>query len=68
MRSKIAHPYVGFDFGFVWDAIEVDLPEPVRVCRRAVEQLGAGASDVSHNCDGAIVERFGCCNELEGLA
>lgn len=68
MRSKIAHPYVGFDFGFVWNAIEVDLPKPVRVCRRAVEQLGAGASDVSHNCDGAIVERFGCCNELEGLA
>lgn len=37
MRSKIAHPYGGFDFDFVWDAIEVDLPELVRVCKSAFE-------------------------------
>ena len=37
MRSKIAHPYGGFDFDFVWDAIEVDLPGLVTICKRAVE-------------------------------
>jgi len=37
MRSKIAHPYGGFDFDFVWDVIEVDLPGLVEVCRRAIE-------------------------------
>lgn len=35
MRSKIAHPYGGFDFDFVWDAVQVDLPELVDVCRRS---------------------------------
>ena len=37
MRSKIAHPYGGFDFDFVWDAIEVDLPGLVKICRRAID-------------------------------
>ena len=36
MRSKIAHPYGGFDFDFVWDAIEVDLPGLVKICRKAI--------------------------------
>ena len=36
MRSKIAHPYGGFDFDFVWDAIEVDLPGLVEICREAL--------------------------------
>ncbi|WP_419058427.1 DUF86 domain-containing protein [Enorma massiliensis] len=36
MRSKIAHPYGGFDFGFVWDAVTVDLPELVDVCRKGI--------------------------------
>lgn len=34
MRSKIAHPYG--DFGFVWEAIQVDLPGLVAVCKRAI--------------------------------
>lgn len=37
MRSKIAHPYGGFDFDLVWDAIEVDLPGLVAICRSATE-------------------------------
>ncbi|MDM8271771.1 HepT-like ribonuclease domain-containing protein [Thermophilibacter provencensis] len=37
MRSKIAHPYGGFDFDFVWDAIEVDLPGLAAICKRAIE-------------------------------
>lgn len=37
MRSKIAHPYGGFDFDFVWDAIEVDLPGLVAICSSATE-------------------------------
>lgn len=36
MRSKIAHPYGGFDFGFVWDAVTVDIPELVDVCRKGI--------------------------------
>lgn len=36
MRSKIAHPYGGFDFDFVWDAIQVDLPDLVSICKRAI--------------------------------
>lgn len=36
MRSKIAHPYGGFDFAFVWEAILVDLPGLVAVCERAI--------------------------------
>lgn len=37
MRSKIAHPYGGFDFGFVWEAIMVDLPGLVRICKDAIQ-------------------------------
>lgn len=37
MRSKIAHPYGGFDFAFVWDAIHVDLPDLVQICKDAVQ-------------------------------
>lgn len=36
MRSKIAHPYGGFDFDFVWEAIQTDLPELVDICRKAI--------------------------------
>ena len=36
MRSKIAHPYGGFDFDFVWEAIQVNLPGLVAVCKRAI--------------------------------
>lgn len=36
MRSKIAHPYGGFDFSFVWDAITEDLPKLVDVCRKGI--------------------------------
>lgn len=36
MRSKIAHPYGGFDFDFVWEAIQVDLPDLVVICKRAI--------------------------------
>ena len=36
MRSKIAHPYGGFDFDFVWEAIQADLPGLVAVCKRAI--------------------------------
>lgn len=36
MRSKIAHPYGGFDFDFVWDAIQIDLPDLVGLCRKAL--------------------------------
>lgn len=36
MRSKIAHPYGGFDFDFVWDAIQTDLPNLVATCRNAI--------------------------------
>ncbi|WP_165042791.1 DUF86 domain-containing protein [Adlercreutzia sp. ZJ138] len=32
MRSKIAHPYGGFDFYFVWTAIVEDLPSLVSIC------------------------------------
>lgn len=36
MRSKIAHPYGGFDFDFVWEAIQVDLPDLMGLCERAI--------------------------------
>ncbi len=36
MRSKLAHPYGGFDFDFVWDVIEVDLPGLVALCKSAI--------------------------------
>ena len=36
MRSEIAHPYGGFDFDFVWEAIQADLPGLVAVCKRTI--------------------------------
>ena len=36
MRSKIAHPYGGFDFFFVWGAIQEDLQDLVAICKRHV--------------------------------
>lgn len=36
MRSKMAHPYGGFDFEFVWEAIEQDLPGLVGMCSSAI--------------------------------
>lgn len=32
MRDKMAHPYGGFDYSFVWDASQEDLPELQRIC------------------------------------
>ena len=32
MRDKMAYPYGGFDYGFVWDAVEVDVPSLKAVC------------------------------------
>ena len=37
MRSKIAHPYGGFNFYFVWGAIENDLSDIVEICKRCLE-------------------------------
>ena len=34
MRSKIAHPYGGFNFFFVWGAIQNDLSDIVNVCKK----------------------------------
>jgi uncharacterized protein with HEPN domain len=34
MRNQIAHPYGGFDFGFVWEAAKQDIPELAEVCTR----------------------------------
>ena len=36
MRSKMAHPYGGFDFEFVWFAIQDDLDVLVETCQRAL--------------------------------
>lgn len=38
MRDKMAHPYGGFDYSFVWDASQEDLPELKRICERILEQ------------------------------
>jgi uncharacterized protein with HEPN domain len=32
MRSQIAHPYGGFDAGFVWDVSRSDIPELLAIC------------------------------------
>ena len=37
MRSKIAHPYGGFNFFFVWGAIQEDLSDIVAICERYLE-------------------------------
>lgn len=37
MRSKIAHPYGGFNFFFVWGAIQEDLSDIVSVCERHLQ-------------------------------
>ena len=37
MRDKMAHPYGGFDFEFVWDAAQVDLPELESICKAVLE-------------------------------
>lgn len=36
MRSKIAHPYGGFDFDFIWEVMESDLSELEKICRAAI--------------------------------
>lgn len=37
MRDKMAHPYSGFDYAFVWDAARVDLPELTRLCEEMLK-------------------------------
>lgn len=37
MRHKIAHPYWGIDFFFVWGAIQDDLSDIVRICEKCLE-------------------------------
>ena len=37
MRSKMAHPYGGFDFEFVWYAIQDDLSDLVEICEGYLE-------------------------------
>lgn len=37
MRSKIAHPYGGFNFFFVWGAIQDDLSSIVEICERCLK-------------------------------
>ena len=37
MRDKMAHPYGGFDFEFVWEVAQVDLPELKTVCESIIE-------------------------------
>ena len=32
MRDKMAHPYGGFDYEFVWDAAQCDLDDLVEAC------------------------------------
>ena len=32
MRDKMAHPYGGFDYEFVWDAAQCDLDELTSIC------------------------------------
>ena len=32
MRDKMAHPYGGFDYDFVWDAANIDLPDLKKIC------------------------------------
>lgn len=33
MCDKMAHPYGGFDYGFVWDAVESDVGELRKICQ-----------------------------------
>jgi uncharacterized protein with HEPN domain len=37
MRSQIAHPYGGFDFSFVWDAAQQDIPELLGVTEQLLK-------------------------------
>lgn len=37
MRDKMAHPYGGFDYEFVWDAAQGDLPELVDICEKLLK-------------------------------
>ena len=39
MRDKMAHPYGGFDYDFVWDAAVGDVPELRAICAELVEEL-----------------------------
>ncbi len=41
MRDKMAHPYGGFDYDFVWDATQVDLPELMAACHGIVSASSA---------------------------
>lgn len=38
MRDKMAHPYGGFDYEFVWDAAQIDLPALKSICEQLVAQ------------------------------
>ena len=37
MRDKIAHPYGGFDFEFIWDASQEDLDALLAACDAIIE-------------------------------
>lgn len=37
MRDKMAHPYGGFDYSFVWDAAQCDLPHLKEICASLLE-------------------------------
>ena len=39
MRDKMAHPYGGFDYEFVWDAAAEDVPELRGICAGLLERL-----------------------------
>ena len=38
MRDKMAHPYGGFDYEFVWDAVQVDIPNLKSACEEMLSQ------------------------------
>lgn len=48
MRSKIAHPYDGFDFGFVWDAVTVDPPSSLMFAGRGFRNSEVACSKTLH--------------------
>jgi uncharacterized protein with HEPN domain len=37
MRNQIAHPYGSFDFDFVWEAAQQDIPKLIEVCTGMLE-------------------------------
>ena len=44
MRDKMAHPYGGFDYEFVWDAAESDVGELRKICQAILSEGDTSAT------------------------